>query len=91
MKTIWIGKSTMLTSAIHGFAYTMNPSVPSSMAPWNAGVESARPKYPPRSSTSPRIIATSCPVEVFFRWSSGNRRIRLYSSPRRSRSMVSEM
>ena len=44
MKTIWIGKSTMLTSAIHGFAYTMNPSVPSSMAPWNAGVESARPK-----------------------------------------------
>ena len=44
MKTIWIGKSTMLTRAIHGFAYTMKPSVPSSMAPWNAGVESASPK-----------------------------------------------
>ena len=32
----------------------------------------------PRSSTSPRIIATSWPVEVFFRCGSGNRRIRLY-------------
>ena len=44
MKKIWIGKSTMLTSAIHGLAYTMNPRVPTSMAPWNAGVESASPK-----------------------------------------------
>ena len=67
----------MLTSAIHGFAQTMKPSVPTSMAPWNAGVESASPKYPPRSSTSPRIMATSCPVEVLFRCGSGNRRIRL--------------
>ena len=77
MKNIWTGNSTIATSAIQGFAYTMYPKVPMSIAPWNAGVERATPKYPPRSSTSPRIMATSCPVEVLFRWRSGKRRIRL--------------
>jgi len=87
----WIGKRTAAITAIQGLAYTMYPTVPTNMAPWNAGVDTASPKNAPSSSTSPRIMATSCPADVLRKCGRGKRSTRRWSSERSSRSIVSEM